>query len=220
MPLCRICLTIILLFLLQGEGFAGKLSQELLGVSQRWARLKYAHELDHRLDDLEKLASETSRLVEDQPSNVKRLIWHGIVLSTLAKERGGIDGLTLAKQAKRVLEEAEAIDPSALGGSIYIILGSLYYQVPGYPVGFGNKEKAERYLLKALDISPERLDANFYYGEFLLRNRQFQAAIEVFEKVLALPSREITQVVDEGIKRDAQASLIKAKTGLIEWDIE
>ena len=41
---------------------------------------------------------------------------------------------------------ALAIDPKALAGSAYTSLGSLYYQVPGWPIGFGDDKKAREML--------------------------------------------------------------------------
>ena len=39
---------------------------------------------------------------------------------------------------RRALEQALAIDATALEGSAFTTLGSLYYQVPGWPIGFGD----------------------------------------------------------------------------------
>jgi hypothetical protein len=57
-----------------------------------------------------------------------------------------------------------AIDPRALQGSAYTSLGSLYYQVPGWPIGFGDDKRAEAMLLKALEINPDGIDPNYFYG--------------------------------------------------------
>ena len=47
-----------------------------------------------------------------------------------------------------------------LDGSAYNSLGVLYYKVPGWPVGFGDKAKARELLQKALAINPKGIDAN------------------------------------------------------------
>ena len=54
-------------------------------------------------------------------------------------------------QAKKLFERAIKLDPAAMDGSAYTSLGSLYYQVPGWPVGFGDDDKAKEMLLKGLD---------------------------------------------------------------------
>ena len=43
-----------------------------------------------------------------------------------------------------------AIDPKALDGSAYASLGSLFYQVPGWPIGFGDDKKAAESALDRL----------------------------------------------------------------------
>jgi len=40
-----------------------------------------------------------------------------------------------------------------LNGSVYNSLGSLYAKVPGWPLGFGDKKKAQAYFEKALAIN-------------------------------------------------------------------
>ncbi|MDA1382172.1 hypothetical protein PCI56_27515 [Plesiomonas shigelloides subsp. oncorhynchi] len=54
----------------------------------------------------------------------------------------------MVKEAKASLEKALKQNPNALDGSAYTSLGSLYYKVPGWPVGFGDDEQAERLLKK------------------------------------------------------------------------
>ena len=92
-------------------------------------------------------------LVESYPDRAEPKIWLAIALSTDAGINGGLSALGEVKEARRLLESAEKIDPAALDGSIYTSLGSLYYQVPGWPIGFGNDDKAEAYLKQALAIN-------------------------------------------------------------------
>lgn len=205
----------ILLFLFyQSSIWATEMSPALLEMSERWAILKFDTELDQRREPLQALAAEMDQMVNEQPGNPAAMVWHAVVLSTLAKDSGNMTGLGLAKQAKRLLEQAESIDPTVLDGTLYTVLGSLYYQVPGYPLGFGDDEKAEQHLLKALGVNSDNIDANFYYAEFLLQEKRYQPAIKVFEKVLTLPIRANNRVADAGLKRAAKAALSKAKKQL------
>ena len=59
-----------------------------------------------------------------------------------------------------------------LNGSVYTSLGSLYYQVPGWPIGFGSDKKAESYLKKALAVNPDGMDPNYFYGDFMLQEKK------------------------------------------------
>ncbi len=58
-------------------------------------------------------------------------------------------------------------DPDALHGSIYTSLGTLYAQVPGWPLGFGDNDNAKAYFNKALEVNPAGIDPNYFYAQFL-----------------------------------------------------
>ena len=103
-------------------------------------------------------------------------IWYGIIAASYAGARGGLGALSLAKDAKKALEQALEIDPKALDGSAYTSLGSLYYQVPGWPIGFGNDDKAREMLDKALALNPDGIDSNYFMGDFLYRKGDYAAA--------------------------------------------
>ena len=136
-------------------------------------------------------------------------IWHGIVLSTWAGAKGGLGALDLVKQAKAELEQAIKLDAKALDGSAYTSLGSLYYQVPGWPIGFGDDEKAEAMLKKALTLNPNGIDPNYFYGDFLLRKKRYSEAKTVLEKALAAADRPGRALADGG-RRAETRELLKA----------
>ncbi|RMH61793.1 MAG: hypothetical protein D6678_02750, partial [Zetaproteobacteria bacterium] len=135
-----------------------------LELAQRWDRLKYrTPDKDARVAGFKKLAEDAKRLAKSHPDDPAPKVWAGITLATLAGEDGGLSALGLVKEAKEWLEQALAQHPGKeLATSIHTTLGSLYYQVPGWPIGFGDEDKAEEHLKKALTMSPEGLDANFW----------------------------------------------------------
>jgi tetratricopeptide (TPR) repeat protein len=117
---------------------------------------------------LETLSAQADQASAKEAFRTDLLIWSAIVKSTWAGAKGGLGALSLVKEAKAKLEIAIKQDPKALEGSAYTSLGSLYYQVPGWPVGFGDDDKAEQLLKQALAINPTGIDPNFFYGDFLL----------------------------------------------------
>ncbi|GFM11811.1 hypothetical protein [Enterobacter sp. M4-VN] len=100
------------------------------------------------------------------------LIWSAIIDSSWAGAKGGLGALSLVKQARSNLEKAIDIDPRALQGSAWTSLGALYYH---WPVGFGDKDKADAMLKKALAINPEGIDPNYFYGDYLLKEKKWMA---------------------------------------------
>jgi len=190
------------------------MSPELLSLSEDWAKIKYQMPQDQRVAALEALNGQASSLVAAHPGDAAPLVWQAIILSTTAGEKGGLGALSLVKQAKKLLEQAEAIDSDALDGSVYTSLGSLYYQVPGWPIGFGSDKKAKAYLRKALAVNPDGMDPNYFYGDFLLQAREYTAAVAAFERALAAPARAQRPIADAGRRSEIETALAKAKAAL------
>ena len=180
---------------------------ELAQIQQRWAEIQYQVQDRDKEKAFEKLAAEAEAFVGRYPGRAEPLIWQGIVLSTYAGAKGGLGALGLVKQARASLEAALDIDPEALDGSAYTSLGSLYYQVPGWPLGFGDDGKARKYLQKSLAINPDGIDANYFFGDFLLDQGEPNRARIYLEKVLAAPDRPGRAVADQGRRAEAQARL-------------
>jgi Tfp pilus assembly protein PilF len=134
-------------------------------------------------------------------------VWHGIVLATYAAAKGGLGALDLVKQAKAELEQAIKLDAQVLGGSAYTSLGSLYHQVPGWPFGFGDDDKAEALLKQALAINPDGIDPNYLYGDFLLRKKRYKEARTYLEKTLRAADRPGLAVADEGRRAETRELL-------------
>jgi len=134
---------------------------------------------------LETLSAQADQASAKEAFRTDLLIWSAIVKSTWAGAKGGLGALSLVKEAKAKLEIAIKQDPKALEGSAYTSLGSLYYQVPGWPVGFGDDDKAEQLLKQALTINPTGIDPNFFYGDFLLEQGDKAQAKIYLDKRLA-----------------------------------
>lgn len=178
-------------------------------IQSEWAQLYYLDEfLSNNYRELQALARKANRVSHDNPQSAEALVWDAIVLSTLAEKKGGIGALSLVKEARLKLEQAEVLDPTVLGGSVYASLGSLYSKVPGWPIGFGNDKKAEKYFQKALAINPRGLDINYFFAEYLADNGEDQKALEYVEKALHAPLMEERPLADRG--RREQARKLKA----------
>jgi tetratricopeptide (TPR) repeat protein len=187
-------------------------SSELSAIQAQWAEANYATPAGAaRVRAFEALSQRIDAFVKANPQRAEALIWQGVVLSTYAGAKGGLGALKLAKQSRAALEAAMRIDPRALEGSAYTSLGALYYKVPGFPLGFGDKDKARKYLEQALAISPDGLDANFFYGEFLLEQEQYGEAREHLEKALQAPARPGRELADAGRRKEIETLLAKAQ---------
>lgn len=191
---------------------ANPLEDSIHQLQTRWAEIKYRMTDEEKQEAaMETLTTQAAQVSASYPGRAEPLIWQAIITSSQAGIKGGLGALGLVKDAKKLLEQAEAIDANALNGSVYTSLGSLYYKVPGWPVGFGDDDKARAYLQKALAINPTGIDPNFFYGEFLYEQEEYAAAIQALERALRAPARPGRELADAGRKQEIQGLLASAR---------
>lgn len=176
--------------LLVGLSFAAQ-AADLSQLQSRWAEIRYELPAKDQAEAYARLAAEAESLVRSEPENAPVLIWQGIVLSSWAGAEGGLRALDKVKRAKSALEKA-------LDGSAYTSLGALYYQVPGWPLAFGNREQAEKLLLQALEINPDGIDSNFFWGDYLVKQKRYAEARAALLKAQAAPERPGRELADRG----------------------
>lgn len=191
------------------------LQSQLLEIQTDWARTNYVTQgEDRKVAEFEALLKRAAAFEQAFPGRPEPLIWEGIVLSTYAGANGGLGALSIAKQARAKLDAALKIDPNALEGSAYTSLGTLYYKVPGFPLGFGNSDKARKLLQSALKLNPDGIDPNYFYGEFLFEEGQYAEAIKALRKALVAPPRPNRELADQGRRGEIEALLAKAQRKL------
>lgn len=183
-------------------------------LQEEWARIKYEVQgKDAKLAAIAKLEQRATAYTKANPGKADALIWEAIILATDANITKSLSGLPKVEKAKSLLEQSLKIDPKALDGAAHMTLGSLYYQVPGWPVGFGDDKLAAQHLKAALAINPDGMDSNYWYGAFLLDDGQYGAAVPYLEKALAAPNRKERPVADAGRKVEIKDALAKAQAG-------
>lgn len=176
-------------------------------LQARWAEIKYQTPEQEQAAQFHALAAEAHRLSEANPNSAAVLVWEGIIVSSEAGARGGFGALSLAKRARDLLEESLKLDETAMNGSAYTSLATLYAKVPRRPIGFGNRERAEELFRKSLQVNPDGIDPNFFYGEYLLERGRKAESRMFLEKALAAPPRPGRELADAGRRREAEALL-------------
>jgi tetratricopeptide (TPR) repeat protein len=192
---------------------AAGLEEDVHALQLGWDEVKYRRPAAEQEAAFEQLAGMAAEVRARHPGRAEPEIWYGIIVASQAGAKGGLGALSLAKEAKRALEHAIAIDPQALDGSAYTSLGSLYYQVPGWPIGFGDKDKARELLQQALIVNPDGIDPNYFLGDFLYRKGDYARAREALQRALKAPPRPARPLADEGRRREIESLLkeIRAK---------
>ncbi|WP_241697328.1 TRAP transporter TatT component family protein [Vreelandella salicampi] len=181
---------------------------ELFSLKNRWEHTVTQAPKNEREDILNALADEANALAEQHSDSADVLVWKGIVLAALAREKGGLGALGNAKDARDALERAIEIDPTGNNGSAYVTLGALYDRVPGGLISFGDADTAEQMFQRALEIRPEGIDVNYYYATFLREEGATQAAREHAKRAVNGSARDSRKASDEALREDA-ASLLK-----------
>jgi tetratricopeptide (TPR) repeat protein len=197
----------ISLFLLPAVVFAGDTTVLVTELQHDWAAANYQAQGDAQIQAFEALVARADEMVAAEPASAELLIWNGIIKSSFAGAKGGLGALSLAKQARASLEAAIEVDDRALDGSAYTSLGTLYSKVPGWPVGFGSDKKAVQLLKKALEINPDGIDSNYFYGDYLLGKKQYAEAERYLLKAQNAAPRPDRPVADEGRQQEILAAL-------------
>ncbi len=198
---------LFLLCLLPSTQVFADLNSDVMHLQERWAEVNYQLESNLQEDAFEQLSAEAMMVTSQYPDAAEAWIWSGIIKSTYAGAKGGLGALSLVKDAKADLEKALELDPQALEGSAYTSLGTLYYSVPGWPIGFGDDDYAEELLLMALDLNPDGIDPNYFYGSFLAGERRYDEARQYLMKAQQAPARPGRALADAG-RQDEIADLL------------
>ncbi|MEO1830557.1 MAG: hypothetical protein ABGX82_17225 [Pseudomonas sp.] len=185
------------------------LAADIAPLQQRWAEIQYQLPEDQKADAFEALAAEAEQALAQDPNDAPLLIWRGIILSSWAGADGGLGALGKVKEAKSLLEHALRVDPQALQGSAYTSLGALYYQVPGWPIGFGDDEQAEALLKQALALNPDGIDSNYFWGDYLIDQKRYAEARAALLKAQAAAPRPDRPLADQGRQAEIRARLDK-----------
>jgi tetratricopeptide (TPR) repeat protein len=183
--------------------------EDVHALQQQWEQIKYRKAAADQAKAYETLAATAAGVRARHADRAEPEIWYGIILASYAGAKGGLGALALAKDAKAALEHALTLDPKALQGSAYTSLGSLYYQVPGWPIGFGNDAKARELLDQALALNPDGIDPNYFLGDFLYRQRDYEGARRALERALKSPPRPQRPLADEGRRTEIKELLAK-----------
>lgn len=183
------------------------MNPELAALQQRWAEVNYLLKGRSQVEAFNALVEDARRVTVAQSDNAEAWIWSGIIRSSYAGAKGGLGALSAAKAAKADFEMAMGIDAGALAGSAYTSLGVLYLNVPGWPVGFGDDDKGLELLKKGLELSPEGIDSNYFYAQYLYSEEDYQGAVRHLYRALHAPDRVGREIADQGRRGEIEKML-------------
>lgn len=184
-------------------------------LEDRWAITKYEMtDKAQRAANVRALHLEAEGLERRYPGRAEPLIWRALVFILEAEVNSNMSSLGAVRSARRLLEQAQSIDGAAMKGAVHTNLGSLYYEVPGWPIGFGDNRKAEEHLRTALAHDSDGRETNYFFGDFLLQRKRPRDALPYLEKALNVPIDPAHARADKGRHGEVVEAYEKAKAQL------
>jgi len=183
LPMKKLIFVVFLLLFSQGV-ISGSMDERVSDIEGSWADTREIEAAPERKNIFLQLVNDITDVVVEFPSQAEPLILKSAILLTMAEDASSFVALGLVNEAKDLLQKAIGINPEASKGSALVTLGVLYYKVPSWPIAFGDNDEAETYLLKALDVDPNGIGSNYYYGEFLLEQGKKEQAVSFLNKAL------------------------------------
>ena len=190
---------------------ANTLMPEINKIESEWANIYYNKSNSVQGSYFPELLNTTERLCLRHPKAVELKIWQAIIIATNAAFESPFTALESINKAKKILEQTIKDKPTALGGAALVTLGTLYYMTPGWPISFGDQQKAEQLLKRALKINPNSIDSNYFYADFLLNKGDLTKAEKYFKLALNAPSRKKQIFADEQLKKEAKTALLNTE---------
>lgn len=196
------CIVVLVVFstfiqtsIVRGSDF----DDHLLQLQQDWAIVNYQIADEQKPEAFERLWERVNQLGKNYAGNATTIVWEAIIKGSYA---GAISynllkAGKLVEEARDLLLQAEKKNASELNSTIYATLGALYYRTPGWPISFGDKEKAEVYVKKALEINPHGIDQNYYYGGMLYERGDYNNAMKYLKTAMQAPDRPGRKLADD-----------------------
>jgi len=196
----------IAVMMLPASARAG-LDEDLSSLQQRWAVARYQTAAEQRKPTLKQLVKEADALAEKNAGSADAWLWAAVIRGSLAEAEANVSALGIVKEAKAGLEKSIAIDPKAENGYAYGVLGQMYARVPGWPIGFGDKKKAKEYLQQSLAVSPDGIDSNYFYAQFLYDQGDYAQAKQYAERAQKAKPATGIAAADAGRQAEIQQLL-------------
>lgn len=200
----RVFLTIILL---SGGTATAAMTDDVRVLQQRWDQVYFTLQGHEQENAIRTLVADSESVLAAHPDSAEACVWRAIILSSDAKINGGLAARGKVAEARTLLLSAEQLDPLVLDGAIPASLGSLYANVPGWPISYGDKKQAAAYLKQALAVAPDSIDALYFMGDLLRQQGQDEQARVLFTKALAAPLRADREVADIGRRNEIRQAL-------------
>lgn len=190
---------------------AADMEGAIRALENQWAAISYHTPKEAQQAAFQALSQQADMLARQFPGQAVPLAWRGIILCSWAEAQGGLQALDHVTAARDLFLQSKKIDPHVMNGTVDGYLGTLYHAVPGWPIGFGDRNKAAAYFHQAVAENPPSIDIGFLYGHYLFETGDFPQAKRYLTAALAMPLRPDHAAYDNGRRQDITETLAKMK---------
>jgi len=172
---------------------AGKPDDKVLGELARLFFFK-ADVLQNKADRIkgyQKSIDVADRALKINPTNLLANFWYAAAIGKQGLDVGITRSLNNAKPMKEKLDAAIQVDGKYEHGGPYRALGRLYYKLPGWPISFGDNDKAFEQLKKAYEVDPDFAWNKIYYAEILIKKGDKDKARKLLDEVFSAKKDEL-----------------------------
>jgi tetratricopeptide (TPR) repeat protein len=127
-------------------------------------------------------------LYKRESQNTSAIYFAGLNMLLYSQSKGVLDTLFALREVKKYFDAAYQKEPDFLHSSPPIGLGALYLFAPGFPIAFGDIDKAEQYLLEAVRQSPKNTTALVLLGAVYAKKGDRTVSLAAFRKVQKVPA--------------------------------
>lgn len=178
----RVITVLLSAVLLAATPAYAEFKDELTDIQQRWAAARYNSNGAQRKSELRDLTLETDTLAKKYSDQPESYLWAGVIRGSLAEIYNNLSALTLVKEAKVNLEKSIELNPKAEDSYALGILGLMYSLTPGWPIAFGDDNKAQELLNRGLELSPGGMNINYFNAEYHFNKKEYKKALMYIEK--------------------------------------
>lgn len=123
----------------------------------------------------------------ENANEVVALYWKAVAMGKLSEKMSILDALRMTRSMENLFLRVIALDENYDNAGGHKALGRIYHQLPGFPISFGNNEKALFHLRRAYELFPEDIITRAFYAEILMDLDEKQEALRHAEFILAAP---------------------------------
>ena len=120
-------------------------------------------------------------------NDVRALFWKAVAMGKMAEGSGIVNALRMLRPMEKNLLSVIALDEKYENAGAHRALGRMYHKLPGFPLSFGDNQKALKHLKRAHDLFPSDVITRAFYAELLYDVGRIEEARKHADFVLATP---------------------------------